>query len=77
MNEILEKVKDQRYDKIRAFDKSFTNFTNKDMQIYLDLYDKNNDDRFNAASQTLVTAGCIMLFCNWLMFNGGSSFSIS
>ena len=77
MDEILKKMKDQRYDKIRAFDKSFTNFTNQEMQIYLEIYDKNTDEGFNAASESLVTAGCIMLFCNWLMFNGGSSFSIS
>ena len=75
--EALSKVKDQRYDRIRAFDKSFYNFTNPEMAVYLDLYDKNTDDRFAPASATLVTAGCIMLFCNWLLFNGGSSFSVS
>ena len=75
--EALAKVRDQRYDRIRAFDKSFYNFTNSEMAVYLDLYDKNTDDRFAPASATLVTAGCIMLFCNWLLFNGGSSFSVS
>ena len=77
MRDLLLKVREQRYERVRACDRSFTNFTNEEMKTYLEVYDKNIDDGFNTASQALVTAGCIMLFCNWLMFNGGSSFSIS
>ena len=50
MRKILERAHTLRYDRIRAFDKSFTNFTNEEMKAYLDLYDKNVDDRFEAAS---------------------------
>ena len=73
----MSKVRNSRYDKFRQFDKSFANFNDRDMQAYLDLYDRNLDDQFEPASTTLISAGSIMLFCNWLMFNGGSSFSIT
>ena len=73
----MSKVRSSRFDKFKQFDKSFASFNDRDMRIYVELYDKNLDDHFEPASGTFVAAGSMMLFCNWLMFNGGSSFSIT
>jgi ammonia channel protein AmtB len=47
------------------------------MRAYWELYARNLEDRFEPASPTLVAAGALMLFCNWLMFNGGSSYTLA
>ena len=74
--EAMMKVRVSRGEKFRQFDKSFASFNENDMRVYLELYDKNMDEQFEPSSSTLISAGCTMLFCNWLMVNGGSSFTI-
>lgn len=79
MNELMESIQElqyARYQEIRRRNPEFKSFDDREITIYIDLFDKNNQESFQPHNMTLFVLGGIILCVDWFMFNAGSSINI-
>ena len=66
-----------KFNKLRENNPEFNELTDEDLQQYLAMYDEHMALGFQPSSLPLVVGGCFILFVDWLIFNAGSSGSIT
>lgn len=65
-----------RYREIRKRNPEFRQFSDRDIAIYIDLYDRNLNSSFSPHNISLNVYGSLCLVLCWFMFNAGSSHTV-
>jgi len=51
--------------------------SDRDLTVYINVYDQNLSEGFKATSEVLLTIGGLSLFISWLFFNAGSAKTVN
>lgn len=80
ITELIDKIQElqfNRYQEIRRRNPEFKNFDDREITMYINLYDRNKKDAFAPHDTLLQTIGAIILIINWFIFNAGSTGSVN
>ena len=76
---IVERVQEMqyhRYQEIRRRNPEFKSFNDREITMYINMYDRNANESFAPHNIFLQTMGAFILVSNWCIFNAGSSLTV-
>lgn len=76
VNRLVEQVQElqyARYQEIRRRNPEFKSFDDREITIYINLFDRNMQESFKPHSVILYSLGGLILCLDWFIFNAGSS----